>query len=60
MKAKKQLNKISVSNSQVELCILPERVLLYLRKGKDFTVELEKLLREFGVNLTWEFKSPCG
>ena len=44
----------------LELHLLENRILLYLRRGKDITLELENRLRELGVRLTCDFKSPCG
>lgn len=46
--------------SFVEIIVLPDRMMLFLRRGKDITEQLEEQMRHYGLKCSIEFKSPCG
>ena len=57
---KKVQKNCLLPEAYLQMVILPERILLYLRRGKDITKQLEEQLKALGLNCSIDFKSPCG
>lgn len=52
--------KEKLPESFVEIFVLTDRILLFLRSGKDITKQLEEEMGYYGLKLKNDFKSPCG
>lgn len=58
---KKQPNREQLlPEAFLEMIVLPERVILFLRRGKDITGQLEEQMELYGLQCSVDFKSPCG
>lgn len=44
----------------LSMIIIADRAMLFHINGKDITPELEKQLKNLGLNCVAQFKSPCG
>lgn len=52
--------KQSLPEGFLEMIVLPDQVVLFLRAGTDITGQLEEQMRHYGLQCTVDFKSPCG
>jgi hypothetical protein len=50
----------SLPKAFLEIIVLPDRVILFLRRGKDITGQLEEQMGHYGLHCKIDFKSPCG